>query len=438
MKRITRWVILFALVSSGLVACDPARETATERPSVAPPPLPTPTQLQAIKRAGEPVVRVRIQRGVEKITVTGPTQLQLSSTASPERTQLVNSPIEFFRRGNHWVGKQLANDLATSSDLIIRAVGPSAIQVNSKESFPGYFRLIPSKNTASTAGPHGRFDVVNHVRLETYLPGVLARELYDNWDAAAYLSQAIAARSYAIDRIITDGPGRDFDMENTQASQAYSGKTANLLALRAVADTVGLVLTYNERIVTAYYSSTCGSANQSATDAFGIPDTQPPLNPQTPCRWCVSSQHYSWKTVTHNRQDLSKRIAAWGRENQLTIGSIGAITQIRVAQTNSLGRPVLFHLTDAAGKTYSIRGESFRNACNYSDPKLPLPTNLRLKSSAVSVRVQGDQVHFENGQGFGHCVGLCQFGAQGQARSGRNPYQILAQYYPGATIERAY
>lgn len=426
--------ILTILALPILAACDPARESSTEKPSVAP----SPTQLQAVKRAGEPIVRVRIGREANKIVVTGPSQLQLSS-ADDDGTLLIASPLEITRRGGNWVGKFQSQELALAEDLVIQSVGPSPLQINGKDSYPGYLRLVPVPPAANAASePAGTFDVVNHVRLETYLPGVLDRELYDHWDPAAYLAQAIAARSYAIDRIITHGPGRHYDMENTQASQAYSGRTAHILSLRAVADTVGLVLAYNDRIVTAYYSSTCGSANQSAADAFGVPDTMPPLNPQAACRWCSASQHYSWKTITHNRLDLSKRIAAWGKQNQMTIGRIGTVTDVRVAQANALGRPILFHFTDQTGQTYALSGESFRNACNYGNEKLPLAAGQHLKSSAVSVRVEGDRVHFENGRGFGHCVGLCQFGAQGQARAGKNPYEILAQYYPGATVERAY
>jgi SpoIID/LytB domain protein len=101
-----------------------------------------------------------------------------------------------------------------------------------------------------------------------------------------------------------------------------------------------------------------------------------------------------------------------------------------------VGRPARFAITDHHERTFTLPAESFRNACNYSRP-IPLEPGQRLKSSLVHITLRGDQVVF-TGQGFGHGVGLSQWGAQAMAADGRDVIEILATFYPGASIERAY
>jgi stage II sporulation protein D len=203
-----------------------------------------------------------------------------------------------------------------------------------------------------------------------------------------------------------------------------------------VVDTTGLVLTHNGRVIPAYYSSTCGGAAQSAADAFAVPALSP-LEPRESCSSCAASRYYEWGTVARDRVDLARRLAAWGKSRGLSIASLGAISSIRIVKTNRLGRPTQFEITDHRGQRFALMSESFRQACNYGEPG-PLPDGQRLLSSAFNVKVAGDKVLFENGRGFGHGVGLCQYGAHGMAKAGHSPLQILAFYYPGAKVERAY
>lgn len=412
-----------------LAACEGPREAATPPPLVQGP-------VKAVERGGEPIVRVRIRQAIGSVTLAGPTKLEVYAADQPEAKQLLSTPLTIRRSGGQWIGDFAGMGMPARSALVVEAVGPSPLKID-RNTYPGHMRLVPASTTAENANAPNHFDLINHVRLEEYLPGVLDRELYDNWDPATYLAQAIAARSYAIDRIIVDGPGRYFDVESTQASQAYSGKTLHPLALRATADTVGLVLTHKGRVITAYYSSTCGGAGQSAPDAFGVPGGVPPLVPRQVCTWCGGSPHAEWGTVTHHRAELSKRLAAWGKRHQLSIARLGTIVAIRPSQANTLGRPTQFEVTDDRGQKFVLRSESFRHGCN-STASGPLPESQRLRSSAFTVKVAGDKVRFEGGRGFGHCVGLCQYGAQGMARGGQSPTDILAFYYPGAKLERAY
>ncbi len=394
-----------------------------------------PAPIQAVQRGGEPVVRVRIARAAGRLEITGPATLKVYPQDRPDQYHLIATPTTLSRLGGQWIGRFQNPGMPSETTVVIEPVGPLPIRLN-KTAYHGSLRLVARSPTADTPADADKFDVVNHIRMEEYLPGVLDRELYDRWEPSVYLALAIAARSYAIDRIVSEGPGRHFDVENTQASQAYSGQTQHMIAQRAVADTVGLVLTYQGQVVQAYYSSTCGSANQSAADAFGIAGLLPQLQPDTPCQWCKASPHYAWGTVAVDRRELSRRLAAWGRQNRQAIERIGVIRQVRVSQANRFKRPTQFEILDDKGQKFLLRSESFRSACNYSNASAPRICNL--KSSAVAPMVEGEKVYFKNGRGFGHCVGLCQYGAQGMAKSGRKPFEILGSYYPGAAVERAY
>jgi len=91
--------------------------------------------------------------------------------------------------------------------------------------------------------------------------------LFSHWHPTMFLAQAIAARSYAMHKIQIGRRG-DFDLEATTASQVYGGWTQNARALEAVDTTRGLVLTYGQEVLPAYYSSCCGGTSQDASLAF--------------------------------------------------------------------------------------------------------------------------------------------------------------------------
>lgn len=390
------------------------------------------------KLPGEPNIRVRIQRGAGQVTITSPTKIQIYAMDDPSSKQLLSTPLSLRLSAGQWLTAS-PQPLSRNSILVIDPLGPAPLGVD-RQRYPGSIRLVPETRDPKNIDPaHDRFDVVNHVRLEAYLPGVLDRELYDHWQPSAYLAQAIAARSYAISRIIDFGPGRHFDVENNQTSQAYAGIASSTLCNRAVADTMGLVLTWNRQVIPAYYSSTCGGVGASDVDAFGTASPLPPLRPARSHSYCATSRYFDWGPFRQKRATLAKRIAAWGQSRGNNLAQLDGIVYARVSGANHLGRPVEFELTDQRGKTYRLLGESFRHACNFSSDAMKIdPPGDRLYSSFVNISIDGDDVVFSDGHGFGHGVGLCQFGSEGMARAGFTPMQILAEYYPGAGVDRAY
>jgi len=315
--------------------------------------------------------------------------------------------------------------------LAIRATEGPTVTLDGR-SYPGLLVAVPAADRA-------KLDVVNHVPLETYLPGVLEKELYGSWHPVTFRAQAIAARSYALwERTLS--PDRHYDLESTQASQVYAGSATNPKAIAAVRDTRGLVLAYRGRVVPAFYSAAHGPRMQDARYAFPnrVEDIAP-LRGREVGGWDAACPHYRWGPFVRDTATLSRRIAAWGRANRHAVAALSTLRRIEISATSPTGRPAMFTLTDRAGKRYDLPPESFRFACNYTGGGMPAINKDRLlRSSDVQAAVAGRVVRFTGGQGFGHGVGLSQWGAQAMALAGHDYPAILGFYYPGSRLERAY
>ena len=113
---------------------------------------------------------------------------------------------------------------------------------------------------------------------------------------------------------------------------------------------------------------------------------------------------------------------------------LGGLRTIRVASETSYGRAVWIDVIGPAGKKITIRAEDLRLAVLRSD----IPGRDKLYSMNCRLRDHGDEIEFYDGHGWGHGVGMCQWGAQGKAQRGWTAEKILAYYYPGSEIIRRY
>ncbi len=407
---------------------------------------------------GEPVLRVRIAREQTEGDFAAASRLEVSSLrgsrsavlAAPLRVRLTDSgwavwtapPIGAGQSPSPVVAPTDAQTFDRSDGLTIKAVGAAAITFRGS-SYPGHVTL----HTREDVSP-GVFDVVEHVPMEMYLPGVVAKEMYPKWSPAAYEAQAICARSYALhERDRRRLKGELSDLDSTDADQVYGGLGAAGPVADAVRATRGQVLTWNGAPLRAYYSSTCGGRAASARDIW--PTTRgfefnlaPPIQGRDREHACQFSPLYRW-TVTREASDVAKRLAAWGADQKLGVRAIKSVAKIEPSRTSETGRPSQYKITDAQGKAWTVSAEQLRNALNFSGAKglAPVTRETRLHGSDFEAFVagagSGAKVTF-SGRGFGHGVGLCQFCAEGFARQGEKPEAMLARFYPGAVITRAY
>lgn len=380
-------------------------------------------------------VRVRVIANVERVTLQSTGLLSIGLGGSDGVT--FRSPVTIA---------------AATDTIVVTAAGskPTAFSATGVWVVPqqGHSTAVGGKTyqgkmriesaTGRYAKP-GRLDLMVHLSMEDYLPGVLQAELYNSWPLETFKAQAIAARTYTYFEMGLN-KGKTYDLEGTIASQAYAGAGAHSRAVDAVNQTQGVVLMWQEKVLPAFYSSACGGVNQFAGLVLPHGTNAGPVNSvREICTWCKGSKYYRWGPIKRDRLMLSMRIAAWGKASSEPVAMLTTLERVQISGRTPAGRPTQFTLSDASGKSYPISAESFRFACNFDAQSLTnVDAAMNLRSSHCRVTILGNEVLFEQGRGFGHGVGLCQWGAQGLGQQGYNAQSILAFYYPGAVLKKLY
>lgn len=378
---------------------------------------------------GTPRVRVRLLAGVNRVVLTADRQTVVRDSAHARETGLVLDPsrdIALTYDGNAWRCGEWS--LANTPSLRIDPAADGAVSVNGSP-YRGTYTL-------EAVGPN-KIDVINEVDVENYLRGVLARELFADWQPEAYKAQAVIARTYALYEIRTNPPNRSWDLNPDERSQVYGGmKAETAKATAAVAATGGIVVAHGqpgrERIFKAYFSSCCGGVAASAADVFNETAT-PPLSAHDNGRTCAISPKYSWPAVAFSKAELTRRIRAWGTKQGRAEATLPGVRTIEVASLNAYGRPRSFVLTDVRGQQYLLTAEQMRWAIN-SEPNNG-PTILSGYFRPVDT---GDAIRLEDGHGFGHGVGACQWCMQGRALASQAWQTIVVSQYPQSVLVRAY
>jgi len=391
--------------------------------------------------ATEPLMRVRVLRtgGPGAQTLIGTTTQWIGlETASTESTETVLRGPVVVRLGSTSWSVIDANGLRAKVDAfepfeMVSLSEDDRDLVVGKRVYPGRLRLV-ARGDESRDG----FDVISLVPMETYLPGVVSAELFSHWLTPTRAAQAIAARSFAASEHAWFGGRREWDVTGTAHSQVYSGRVDHAQSHEAVEATRGVVLGYDGKLVPGYYSSCCGGTAARAIDAIGSSAVNdvPPLAGRAGEDVCIEAKIARW-TIDRPLGQLTRRFAAWGRyRGRQDVTDLNEIAAIEVLRQNEHGRPTRYSVTDVAGQQVEMSAGHLRAAANFSGASLKEPRQ-RLWSSHVSVTIRKDTAGFA-GRGFGHGVGMCQYGAETLARAGTDHLDILEWYYPGADIVKAY
>ncbi len=202
--------------------------------------------------------------------------------------------------------------------------------------------------------------------------------------------------------------------------------------------TRGVMLSWEGRLVPGYYSSCCGGVSADALDVIGTN----PVNDVSPLKGrrgedvCTGVKIARW-TIERPLDVLSGRLAAYGRRHRLSdLAAMKRLVSIETVSANPHGRPTRYAVTSATGSRVELSAERLRAAVNYAGSGETAPKRALL-SSHVNVSIEDESAVFE-GRGYGHGAGLCQYGAEHLARSGKSHREILAWYYPGAELTKAY
>ncbi|MCG8589696.1 MAG: SpoIID/LytB domain-containing protein, partial [Proteobacteria bacterium] len=258
----------------------------------------------------------------------------------------------------------------------------------------------------------GGLALVEEVPLEAYVAGTLAGELGPSWAPAVLEAQAVAVRSYVLHQSERRGE-RPWDVVADTESQVYAGPEAEFPAARTAAErTRGQVLVWQDRPILAAYHSASGGRTASAEEVWGQPLAYLVTQP-------VAEEHDS--PDTYWRVELLA--TTLGRALERRGHPIGEVRRAVVRERSDSGRALRVAFEGSEG-TAEMTGRELRSALG----------ETVLRSTLFELR-RGDAGAFVFvGSGYGHGVGMSQWGARGLARGGADYREILAHFYPGTAL----
>lgn len=260
--------------------------------------------------------------------------------------------------------------------------------------YRGRTALVPSS---------GGLTAVNYVNIEDYLYSVLGSEMFPNWPLEALKAQAVAARSYALyKRSISTNAA--YDLGDTTTWQVYKGVESEAPPThQAVEATAGQVMIYGGKVILAVFHSSSGGHTENVEDVW----KQPLPYLRGVADYDQGAPVFEW-TKSFSRNQLSRLISG-----------VGNVVEMTAERTTPQGRVVTM-LVKGDRATKRLSGSDLRNA-------------LDLKSTLFVVNPVGEGFQI-SGRGFGHGLGLSQWGAYNLAVKGINYQQILDHYYQNATL----
>ena len=273
--------------------------------------------------------------------------------------------------------------------------------------------------------------IINSLSVEQYLKGVIPREMPSgkgNEYYEALKAFTICARTYTFSKINENK--KSFDVFADTRDQVYGGRGIEKEMINDIVDeTRGLILTYDDKPAMTFYHSTCGGYTEDASNVFpkidvpylkGVKDGDEP--------YCSVSPKYTW-TESYNEKAFVERLVSAGYLDNAGY----SIDNITVNSTFKSGRinELQIGLKDIFDKSRTVKlyGNNIRYVIRTANNK------SILESNNFTVSITGNREVVLNGKGYGHGVGLCQWGALEQSVEGKSYEEILSFYYPGTKIE---
>ena len=424
-------------------------------------------------------IRVLLASGVQNCTVTIKSGDFTLITEEGDEESVEEGDSLTFSYSN---GYSVSGDVELSSDdpILLSADDADSLFTYGGKPYRGDFRLVYG---------NGYGYAVNVVDVEQYLYGVIGQELGYSFDIEALKAQAVASRSYALSNISSSN--RYYDVTATTSSQVYGGYNAESSDTRkAVNDTRGMVIMYQGKVVEAFYSSNHGGYSEDIekvwlSDEVPIKGVPSPYDALAGNYSSYGASTYSW-TVTYTPEELVSRANAYGKTD---IGSFVDITisQTYQGQTSVSGRAMQVTIEGTKGSVTATK-DNIRSLLNINSTLISIENqtssvgSLYIKGAnetvecsdfsqlyaiakglAISViggsssdtftirtasgtetvsktgEISGDEIVI-SGKGYGHGVGMSQWGAIAMADDGYTWEEIIEHYYcsGGLKIQQYY
>ena len=368
-------------------------------------------------------VRVRLDHALTMVEIHGrglqvQGQAKILQTVSLPRAVEDQLTITHVFKNGQWLWKVVIVRPGARNEVDTRLIGEPYLTVSGLEIYRGS-QLLPNHLLFSGKKT---FSLIAGERLRDYLYGVVAKEMPINWPLEALKAQAIAARSYA-KAVMREHARRAFQLEATIMDQVFEKFGENNFAdpkmkkvIQAVSETGGMVLlNKRQRVLKAYYHADCGGKTSSSESVFGTKglvggaiDASCPSNPKA--RW---SFHIT-------KEELSQRLKRFFHASDEFLG-VSSLTLKQFPQDERIDE-VVIKIDD--GESHRLKAQEFRE----------LLGNMDLRSTRFHLQQTKSEYVF-SGTGFGHGVGLCQWGSKSLAQQGAKYPQILSHYYPEAELK---
>ena len=327
------------------------------------------------------------------------------------------------------------------------------------------------RGTFEIAGAEFGFTIINTVATDRYLVSVVGSEIPTDWHPQALAAQAVAARTYLVRHLGSHG---SYDLEGDERDQAYKGVYGESDGTeRAVSRTAGLVLTYGGAAIDAFYSANAGGYTENSENVWVTPlpylRSVPSPGDAVALRSSWGASSFEW-TKEYTEPALRQQL-------QRTCAYVGAIQAIDIPQKSASGGVLLARIRGSFGSyevfkdrtrwCFGVKSQLFSVQFRPSNEiELVETTNATrlgelgglgadrtgLVMSAAAVASDGAIVvsGFKTqqylyrlparvvftGKGYGHRVGMSQWGMQGMALAGASYDEILTHYYQGVQLTK--
>ncbi len=343
------------------------------------------------------IIRVLIKNGSEKITIYSEQNISLYNPLSKKMIYCDPGPVIFTKHGEQLAANGRKLDLYMCT---VKTDSKTIIIDNRR--FRGSFTISADSKSLS---------VINNIPVEQYLYGVVPKEMPYSWAKEVLKAQAVAARTYAL-YIKGKSADKPYDVESTTASQVYGGfdsekKESNL----AVDETRGQVITCDGKLIVAYFHSSSGGHTE---DSKNVWTADIPYLKGVPDRFSENTPKNEWEYFL-SYDSAKDRLNRYGL-------NIGKIKKVSPAGKSRSGRILKVIVISDKG-TSGLTSNNFRIKVG--------ATNL--KSALFQIKPDTHGILFK-GKGYGHGVGMSQWGAYRMAQEGFGYQDILKHYYRGIKI----
>lgn len=344
---------------------------------------------------------------------------------------------------------------------------PLGIQSNSPETWFSGYKYYGGFEYNRVTG--GNITVINVIRMNDYIKGVVPAEMPSSWPLEALKVQAICAKCYTVNKLGRH-KSQGFDLCNTTDCQAYNGVSGNANTNRAVDETIGIYATYQGKIIETYYHSSSGGYTEDVENIWnnyipylrGVEDTY--LVHTNPYSFSITLDQIT--QILQNKSETTKKITDIYVSRYSPYGNVLELTAVeaggnKLKFTSDKARTILnssltasnlkvqSHRYTINGGTYffvngarmnsnvqgmyAIGADGKVQQVTVSDSNLKAMTKDGIKD--VSLESNSSGTYTISGTGSGHNIGMSQWGVHAMAEAGFSFDEIMRFYFTGITVE---